>query len=101
MCRLVLFRFASDAKDPTQAQELASEILRPAFDTIETVTLSRFLGSTQPNVNFPIGNGLGVAVIVENATGSAIEAPAASAYLAVHGVELAFSPRPIDESVVD
>jgi hypothetical protein len=29
-------------------------------------TLSEFLGSTTPGANFPIGNGLGVAVVVES-----------------------------------
>src|SRR5207244_4240700 len=68
-CRLVLFRFADVTLNPEKVQELASTEFRPAFgDEPKDFTLAKFLGSTTPNANFPIGNGLGVAVVVQKTT---------------------------------
>ena len=67
-CRLVLFRYADTGKDPRRVQVLASAPFRPEFGdaaSAGTFSLERFLGSTQAQVNFAIGNGLGVAVVVE------------------------------------
>jgi hypothetical protein len=106
-CRLVLFRFANAGKDPRQVQELAAAPFRPAFgegDAIRTFTVERFLGSTQANVNFPIGNGLGVAVVVEKTSPGALRVAGPGphrAFVRVHGVSLDFNPRPRDDSVVD
>ncbi|HMC63833.1 MAG TPA: DUF1501 domain-containing protein, partial [Gemmataceae bacterium] len=100
-CRLVLFRFADVAKDPRRVQELASATFRPEFgsgDEPKKFTLKRFLGSTLPNVNFPIGNGLGVAVVIEKKDD--VKVPE-SAFVRIHSVSLDFGPRPRDESVVD
>ena len=68
-CRLVLFRHANVNKDANQATILATVDFRPPFgDTAATFEVNRFLGSTTPGGNFPIGNGLGVAVVVEKTT---------------------------------
>jgi len=48
--------------------------------------------------NFAIGNGLGVAVVLEKKTPGR-SAASGRAALHVHGVSLAFSPRERDESV--
>jgi hypothetical protein len=62
--------------------------------------VDRFLGSTTPGANFPIGNGLGVAVIVEKTSPGALQLGGReSAYLRLHSVSLDFNPRPRDESV--
>src|SRR5581483_12134620 len=59
-CRLVLFRYADPSKDPTKGQELASLPFVPEHSgdaPPRSYTLSKFLGSTVPGTNFPIGNG--------------------------------------------
>lgn len=99
-CRLVLFRFADASKDPRKIQELGSLTFRTESETPRTFTLRQFLGSTRGGQNFPIGQGLGVAVVVENTTGQPIAR--ADAYrLRIHEVSLAFSARPRHENTVD
>jgi hypothetical protein len=101
-CRLVLFRFTDTNKDPRRVQELAAAELRPSFNKIGTFTVERFLGSTVPGANFAIGNGLGVAVVVEKKPpGRLTLAPGEMhrAGIRIHSVTLDFSPRPRDESV--
>ncbi len=103
-CRLVLFRFAGASKDPRQGQELASLTIRPDYGEARSFTLRQYLGSTAGGMNFPVGHGLGVAVVVENATGAPIERagdPAASAGLMVQEVALSFSARPRHENTID
>jgi hypothetical protein len=101
-CRLVLFRFRDTNKDARAAQELASAEFRPSFGKAEAFKVDKFLGSTVPGANFPIGNGLGVAVVVEKkTTGSLTLAKGESHRAALHveSVALDFSPRQRDESV--
>jgi hypothetical protein len=86
-----------------EAEELDSRPFQPEFlqpgDQPGEFTLSRFLGSTTPGANFPIGNGLGVAVVVESK--SALEGPPGeTAFVQIHSVKLTFDPRPRDENVV-
>jgi hypothetical protein len=105
-CRLVLFRFADASKDPRGMQELASLTIRPEYaegDPPKAFTLRQYLGSTAGGQNFPIGQGLGVAVVVENAIGNAIERTggAAPTGVAIHEVALTFSARPRHENMVD
>jgi hypothetical protein len=100
-CRLVLFRFANSKKNPLEAQELASAPFQPlfgGFDRPVEFSVSKFLGSTIPGTNFPIGNGLGVGVVVERKPGR-LPAAGAEAFLRIHGVRVEFSPRPRDETV--
>jgi hypothetical protein len=56
-------------------------------------------------MNFPIGQGLGVAVVVENATGAPLERAGgptpSSTSLTIHDVALTFSARPRHENMVD
>ena len=83
---------------------MASIDFQPKFGAEPAlVELAQFLGSTQANANFPIGNGLGAAVTVENVSGAPIDFPDAAAWVAldVHRIELVFNPRPPDLSVVD
>jgi hypothetical protein len=96
-----LFRFANQNKNPLEAEVLASAEFQPAiaeFDHPVEIELSKFLGSVVPGTNFAIGNGLGVAVMVE--TRSPLEiGPGEQAFVRLHDVRLDFSPRPRDESV--
>jgi hypothetical protein len=100
-CRLVLFRFANTNKNPLEATELASESFRPVFGDFASPALysiSKFLGSTVPGTNFPIGNGLGVAVVIQS--GASLElTPGESAFLCVHEARLEFQPRVRNDSV--
>jgi hypothetical protein len=104
-CRVVLFRFADSEKNPLRIDELAAETFTPAFSTdgeTQTFTVSQFLGSTVPNVNFPIGNGLGVAVIVERVTTGELSSQqlgVGEAFLEISQAALDFSPKPRDENV--
>ncbi len=107
-CRLVLFRFADIAKDPRRVQELASASFRPVFTEAataeQTFSVARFLGSTQPGANFPIGNGLGVAVVVEKTTTGILTLPREGRHrvlVRVHSAKLDFSARPRDDSVTE
>jgi hypothetical protein len=110
-CRLVLFRFADVDKDPRRVQELASAAFRPTFAddgcaavSAERFTTTAFLGSNVPGANFTIGNGLGVAVVVDKSSGGMLElmggAAPPSAYIRIHEVSLEFNARPRDDSVV-
>jgi hypothetical protein len=103
VCRLMLFRFANMSKNALEAEELASTPFQPTFlqagDQPGEFTLSRFLGSTTPGANFPIGNGLGVAVVVESKSPLAA-VRGETAYVQIHSVKLAFEPRPRDDNVV-
>ena len=100
-CRLTLFRFANANKNPLEAVELASESFQPLlvdFDKPAEFAISRFLGSTVPGTNFAIGNGLGVAIVLQS-TQSQEMRPGESAYLCIHQVQLEFQARARDESV--
>ncbi len=102
-CRLILFRFADSRKDPTNVNILASADFRPTFGdgaSATPFTVDRFLGSTTPGANFPIGNGLGVAIVVEkNSPGALTVQRRDTAFVRIHSVTLDFQARPRDESV--
>ncbi len=101
-CRLVLFRFQNINKDPHTVSELASAEFRPSFGKTETFKLDRFLGSTVGGSNFAIGNGLGVAIVVEKKTSGPLTLPKSESHraaLRIESVSLEFNPRKRDESV--
>ncbi len=106
VCRLMLFRYATAAKDPSAVQVLASEAFTPSFNPDgrpQPFTISAFLGSLTPGANFAIGNGLGVAIVVERSTPGVITAAAVgqgSAQLHIERVSLEFDPRKRDDAVV-
>ncbi len=102
-CRLVLFRFRDTNKDVRAAQELATAEFRPSFGKTETFKVDKFLGSTVPGTNFPVGNGLGVAIVVEKKTVGVLALPKDEPHwtaLRVESVSLDFSPRNRDENVM-
>jgi hypothetical protein len=108
VCRLVLFRFADGSKDPRKIQELASLTIHPDYGDAgqaRSFTLRKYLGSTAGGINFPIGHGLGVAVVVENATGAPIGRTGRptpwSASLRIHDVALTFRAQPRHENTID
>jgi len=100
-CRLVLFRFRDTNKDPRNVDELASTEFRPEHAKEGSFKVDRFLGSTKPGANFSIGNGLGVAVIVEKKTPGSLTPPnnePRRVALRIRSVTLGFSPAPRDEN---
>ena len=100
-CRLTLFRFANTNENPLEAAELASEPFQPVFGEFDKpveFSVSRFLGSTVPGTNFAIGNGLGVAIVLQSTNAQELR-PGESAYLCIRRVQLEFQARARDESV--
>jgi hypothetical protein len=99
ICWLSLFRYSNTSKDPSQANVLASAEFRPTFgDAPTTFEVNRFLGSTVPGANFAIGNGLGVAIVIDKTSPGTLTL-SGSAFLRVHTVNLQFNARPRDDSV--
>lgn len=100
-CRLALFRFADMRKDPRDMQVLASANFQPQFgDACSSFSVDRFLGSTTPGANFSIGNGLGVAVVVEKSSPGDLRLTGPQrACVRIHSVTLDFQARPRDDSV--
>jgi hypothetical protein len=102
-CRLVLYRYANASKDPNQGTILASADFRPIYgDLPRSFEVNHFLGSMQPGANFPIGNGLGVAVVVEKTSPGTLSMPGTGpfqAFLRVHSASLDFNARPRDDTV--
>jgi hypothetical protein len=99
-CRLVLFRFRDVNKDPLNVIELASTEFRPTFGKLGKFQVDRFLGSRGGGVNFSIGNGLGVAVIIEKKTSGVLSLPMNEphhAALRIRSVKLEFSAAPRDD----
>jgi hypothetical protein len=99
-CRLVLFRFRDSNKDPRNVQELASMEFRPTFGKLGSFQVDRFLGSRGSGVNFAIGNGLGVAVVVEKKTPGPLRLRGTEPYqaaLLIRSVKLEFGAAPRDE----
>jgi hypothetical protein len=99
-CRLVLFRFRDTNKDPRAAVELAAMEFRPEYGKVGRFALERFLGSRGGGVNFSIGNGLGVAVVVEKKTPGPLsfsrDEPHHGA-IRIRSVKLEFGAAPRDE----
>jgi hypothetical protein len=100
-CRLILFRFRDTKKDPQEALELAAREFQPEFGKADRFSLDQFLGSRGGGANFPIGNGLGVAVIVEKKTPGQLSFPKDEPHHAavrVRSVRQDFSAVPRDEN---
>lgn len=95
-CKLLLFRFHDTNKDPQQIDVLAAAEFRPEFGKPATYKVDRFLGSKAPGANFPIGNGLGVAVVVERKSTGTLSASHAS--VRITSVTLEFSASPRDDN---
>lgn len=97
-CRLVLFRFRDTNKDVRSVQELASVDFRPSYGKLERFQLDRFLGSRGGGMNFAIGNGLGVAVVVEKKDSGPLRlGQGRHAGIRISGVRLVFGAAPRDE----
>jgi hypothetical protein len=103
-CRLMLFRFRDTNKDPRKVDELAAVEFQPSFGKTQTFEVDRFLGSKAGGVNFPIGNGLGVAVVIEKKTAGPLRIPGNEVHQAcirLHSVTLEFSPGARHENTIN
>jgi hypothetical protein len=104
-CRLVIYRHTEPTKSPLKRQEVVALPLQPEFSEGDTphyrkFTLAQLLDSRVPNVNFTVGLGLGVAVLVEKTTPGNLEIPAGKqAFLRIDDVELIFNPRQRNDDV--
>lgn len=104
-CQLVIYQYKDETKNPVHRTEFASLTVRPKYAGVEptafeTFELKKTLDSAAPGQNFAIGNGLGVAVVVENTSTHKIEiARGLSAGVAIDGVELEFDSRTINDDV--
>lgn len=107
-CRLVLYRYTEESKDPSLRTELHSlefvpEYADAAKPNYKTFQVSKILDSAEPGQNFSIGNGMGVAVVVEKNGSENWELPAANgpqrAFLRIGRAVLEFSARTINDDV--
>lgn len=100
-CRLVLFRFRDTSKDPRTATELAATEFRPEYEKTGRFSLVQFLGSRGGGVNFPIGNGLGVAVTLEKKSPGSLSFPKNEPHhgaIRIRAAQVQFSAVPRDEN---
>jgi len=107
--RMILFRYVDQAKDPTMRNELASleiqsefcELNEPRFQTFE---LAARFDSPGPGQNFSIGNGIGVAILVERTDPGELQLSADGdgqfAFLRIDEAKLEFAGRTIDDNVI-
>lgn len=100
-CRLMLLKFVDMNKNPLQAINMGSSVFQPTFgdwDKPQEFSVSSYLASDTPGVNFSIGSGLGVAIIIETVAGLELLA-GESAYLAIHDVQLEFTAHRRNDKV--
>ncbi len=105
-CRMVMFRFADGDKNPTKRHELATLEFVPQYGGNGKLAFTEFqqtsrLDSPAPGVNFSIGRGLGVAIVVEKTSPGELANPAKSPQVAlcIDRAELRFFSRIIDDEV--
>jgi hypothetical protein len=103
-CRLVFYRHTEATKNPLNRQDAASLVIKPEFgdgpDAYQTVEMAQLFDSRIPNVNFRVGLGFGVALIVEKTSPGVLEIPAGTqAFVRVDEVRLVFRPRTRNDDV--
>jgi hypothetical protein len=103
-CRLVFYRHTEATKNPLKRQDAASLVVKPEFgegpDSYQTVALAELFDSRVPNVNFRVGLGFGVALVVEKTSPGVLEVPAGTqAFVRVDEVRLVFRPRTRNDEV--
>jgi hypothetical protein len=96
-CRLSLVRYRDARKDPREATDLGSTVFKPEFGKSKAFTVDRFLGSRGGGANFPIGNGLGVRLIVTKSSAGSLVCSGRGG-LRVSAVKVEFGAAPRDEN---
>ena len=100
-CRLNLLKFVNMYKNPLQAINMGSAVFQPAYgnwDKPQEFSVSGYLASDVPGVNFSIGSGLGVSITIETAAPLELAA-GESAFLAIHDVRLEFTAHRRNDKV--
>ena len=104
-CRLVIYRHTEVTKNPLKMQQVESMTFQPEFaeeaaPKYQNFVLAKLLDSRVPGVNFSVGLGLGVAVVVEKTIPGTLDLPVGSrAFLRIDSVELVFNPRERNDDV--
>ncbi len=107
-CRLVLFRYNDSGKNPLRRTDFHSEPFVPpyAVDDVPALTwfeLTHHLDSPGPGMNFPVGNGYGIAVVIEPVKGanqrSPLDRDARPTQVCIDQVRLDFTERTINDNV--
>jgi hypothetical protein len=100
-CRLVIYRHTEATKSPLKMKEEVSVTFQPEFgEKFQKFEMAKLLDSRVPNVNFSVGLGLGVAVIIEKSTPGNFEPLAGlQAFIRVDDVDLVFAPRVRNDDV--
>lgn len=105
-CRLVLYRYNDVEKNPLRRTEFISEPFVPPFaaddqPAFEWFELRKLLDSPGPGQNFPIGNGYGIAVLVEHTSPDdwRPSPDLADVSLCIDQVRLDFTQRTINDDV--
>jgi hypothetical protein len=103
-CRLVIYRHTEATKSPLKMKEEVSVTFVPEFGGAEPTykkhEMARLLDSRTPNVNFSVGLGLGVAVLIEKTSPGTLDLPAGTqAFLRIDRVALIFTPRVRNDDV--
>src|SRR5262249_43077043 len=97
-CRLAIFGYTDERKDPSQARVFASAPFQPPFgEKYERFEESVVLRSQDAGA-FQLSKGIGVAVIVEKTTPGELELDG-RAFIRIDDVELIFAPRPRNADV--
>ncbi len=107
-CRLTLFRYNDSEKNPMRRTEFHSQTFVPPHAVEDHpdyrwFELTHHLDSPGPGQNFPIGNGYGVAVLVESVIGtnqpSQIDGDSPPIQLCIDEVRVDFTERTINDNV--
>jgi hypothetical protein len=105
-CRLLIYRYNRPTKDPAERTEFISLPFVPPFAELTSPMLQEFsveklLDSPGPGQNFPIGNGYGVAVVIEKTTDGVLDLTDATqfAWVRIDSVQLDFANRTINDKV--
>jgi hypothetical protein len=106
-CRLVIFGYRDERKDPAQAREFAAVAFQPPFADARGGQYAKFDLTTvlrsQDNSAFQLSYGIGVAVAVEKTSPGVLDLAAEGdrpqAFVRIDDVELKFVARPRNDDV--
>ena len=107
-CRLIFYRYTDRSKDPTRRKVLSSVEFQPSYGSTgdldyESFELAVVLAAPGPGQNFAVGNGLGVAVLMEKTSDGVLELATEGgphgAWIGIDDVRLDFLSGKINEDV--
>ena len=104
-CKLVIYRNADATKNallmkPAESMEFKPEYAEGPDFKVQKFVLAKLMDSRVPNVNFSVGLGFGIAVIIEKTSPGILELPENfSAFIKVDETSLVFNPRVRNDDV--